>query len=114
MTISSQDGPIIFAGYPWALRVTTEAAKFPVGATFRAQVRVKPSSTSALAEMTTANSGVARVDDYNADLVLTDIQTAAFPTTGSVWIDLVRTDQSPSRHLGFLLEVPVALPVTRV
>jgi hypothetical protein len=31
-----------------------------------------------------------------------------------VVLDLVRTDLSPDRHLGFMLEVPVALPVTRL
>jgi hypothetical protein len=33
---------------------------------------------------------------------------------GEVVLDLVRTDLTPDRHLGFLLEIPVVLPVTRL
>ena len=32
---------------------------------------------------------------------------------GRVVLDLVRTDLAPDLHLGFLLELPVILPVTR-
>jgi len=34
-------------------------------------------------------------------------------STGSVVVDLVRTDLDPDQHLGVLLEIPVTLPVTR-
>ena len=48
------------------------------------------------------------------DLTITlapNITTALTP--GSVTLDLVRTDLDPDRHLGVLIEIPVALPVTR-
>jgi hypothetical protein len=32
---------------------------------------------------------------------------------GTVMFDLVRTDLDPPLHLGFSLEIPVQLPVTR-
>ena len=46
------------------------------------------------------------------ELSLTPSQTAGL-SPGRVMLDLVRTDLEPDLHLGFLIEIPVMLPVTR-
>jgi hypothetical protein len=112
MGLSTQDGLPIAQGYPWSFPIQTEAALFPAGSTFKAQVRAKPASASVLAEATTGNGGITRVSDTQVTLYFDGATTAGFPL-GTVWIDMVRTDLAPNTHLGFWLEVPVLQPVTR-
>lgn len=110
-----QDGRPISAGYRWRQRVivTADEPVFPVGSTFRAQVRAKPNAPDpALATLTTANGGIVRVDDDTIDLVISGDVTADFPV-GSVFLDLVRTDGDEPDPVGVRLEIPVIQPVTR-
>jgi hypothetical protein len=56
---------------------------------------------------------VRRVDGRTLEIIVAPAVTGAL-TSGTVVLDLVRTDLTPDRHLGFLLEIPVVLPVTRL
>ncbi len=112
MSVSVADGPAIFVGYEYKLQVETDLALFPVGAAITAHVRAKVSDTAILATLTTANGGIVRVSDYLAEVVIPAAQTLNFKP-GTVHMDMVRTDLTPDRHLGFSLEIPVTMPVTR-
>jgi hypothetical protein len=65
-----------------------------------------------LATLTSADHGIMRISDTVLELALRPEQTAGL-APGRVVLDLVRTDLTPDLHLGFLLELPVILPVTR-
>lgn len=107
-----QDGPVILIGYAWRLQLEAEAPVFTEGASYTGQLRLKPSDPTVLAELHSATGGILRVTDTVLELALTPGQTAALQP-GRVVLDLVRTDLEPDLHLGFLLEIPVMLPVTR-
>lgn len=113
MTISTTtEGPAVLIGYAWRLQLEAEAPVFAEGARYAGQVRLKPSDPGVLAEITTATGGILRITDTVLELALTPEQTAGLQP-GRVVLDLVRTDLTPDLHLGFLLEIPVMLPVTR-
>ena len=63
--------------------------------------------------LATAAGSVLRLDGRTLEIVLAPEVTAGL-APGGVVLDLVRTDLTPDRHLGFVLEIPVALPVTRL
>jgi len=107
-----QEGPVILIGYEYRLQLQAEADLFPQGASFAGQVRSTISAAAVLAELSTAMGSVLRLDVRTLEIILAPAITAEF-TPGMVVLDLVRTDLTPDRHLGFLLEIPVALPVTR-
>ncbi len=65
-----------------------------------------------LAELSSADGGIQHITATVLELSLTPSQTAGL-SPGRVVLDLVRTDLEPDLHLGFLLEIPVMLPVTR-
>ena len=113
MTTSLQEGPVILIGYEYRLQLQAEADLFPEGASFVGQVRPLVSTTAVLAELSTAAASVLRLDVRTLEIVLTPDVTANL-APGMVVLDLVRIDLTPDRHLGFVLEVPVALPVTRL
>jgi hypothetical protein len=113
MTTSFQEGPVILIGYEYRLQLQAEADLFPEGATFVGQVRSAITAATVMAELSTPAGSVLRVDDHTLEIVLAPEVTANL-VPGMVVLDLVRTDLSPDRHLGFVLEVPVALPVTRL
>ena len=108
-----QEGPVILIGYEYRLQLQAEADLFPEGASFVGQVRSMVSTTAVLAELSTAAASVLRVDVRTLEIVLApEVTTSLAP--GGIVLDLVRTDLTPDRHLGFVLEIPVVLPVTRL
>lgn len=113
MSISTTaEGPVILIGYAWRLQLEAEAPVFVDGARYAGQLRLKPSDPNVLAELTSATGSILRVTDTVLELALTPEQTAGLQP-GRVVLDLVRTDLASDLHLGFLLEIPVLLPVTR-
>lgn len=107
-----QEGPIILIGYEYCLQLEAETDLFPEDATFTGQVRRKVADSAILATLSSANGGVLRRDARTLEIVLSPDLTAGL-SPGRVVLDLVRTDVEPDRHLGVLLDIPVALPVTR-
>lgn len=106
------NGPAILIGYGYRLQIETEVPLFPEGADLVAQVRQKPSAADILATLTSAEGHLLREGDHLLTLTI----PAAFTTdlsVGSVVLDLVRLDVTPALPLGFILEIPVMLPVTR-
>ena len=113
MTLSVQEGPIILIGYEYRLQLEAEAVLFPEGADFAGQLRATITSASVLAELTSSAGSILRLDDRTLEIVLAPEVTASL-APGGIVLDLVRTDLTPDRHLGFVLEIPVVLPVTRL
>jgi hypothetical protein len=112
MTSEIHPGPAIMIGYAYRLRLEAQGLLFPEGATFTGQIRQSPGAAETLATLSSANGGLVRVSDHALDLQIAVSDTARM-AEGSVVIDVVRTDVSPDLHLGFALEIPVLLPVTR-
>ena len=112
MIVTTSEGPAILVGYQYHLRLEAEAPLFPIEALFTGHMRAKPSDAQILAVISSADGSVVRVSDYAIDLTLSPAQTAGL-TPGRVMLDLVRIDLDPDLHLGFSLELPVLLPVTR-
>jgi ABC-type arginine transport system ATPase subunit len=113
MTLTVQEGPVILIGYEYRLQLEAEADLFPESASFVGQVRSAITVATVMAELSSAAGSVLRVDDHTLEILLAPEVTANL-VPGMVVLDLVRTDLTPDRHLGFVLEVPVALPVTRL
>jgi hypothetical protein len=107
-----QEGPVILIGYEYRLQLEADSPVFPAGCTIAAQVRAKVSDNTAIATLTTANGGLARISDTVVEITIPPAATANLPP-GSVVMDMVRTDLEPDRHLNFTLEIPVIRPVTR-
>jgi hypothetical protein len=108
-----QEGPVIMIGYEYRLQLEAEADLFPEGAVFAGQVRNAVTAATVMAELSNAAGSVLRVDGRTLEIVLTpDVTVNLAP--GGIVLDLVRTDLTPDRHLGFVLEIPVVLPVTRL
>ncbi len=112
-SVQVQEGPVILIGYEYRLQLQAEADLFPDGASFVGQVRSAISAATVVAELSSAAGSVLRVDDRTLEIVLAPAVTVDL-APGGVVLDLVRTDLEPDRHLGFVLEIPVALPVTRL
>ena len=112
MTLCVQEGPVILIGYEYRLQLEAEADLFPEGAVFAGQLRSTIAATSVLAVLSTAAGSILRLNERTLEIILTPGATSSL-APGGVVLDLVRTDLTPDRHLGFLLEIPVALPVTR-
>ena len=113
MTLCVQEGPVILIGYEYHLQLQAEADLFPEGAAFAGQLRSAIAATSVLTVLSTTAGSILRLDERTLEIVLGPTITASL-APGMVVLDLVRTDLTPDRHLGFLLEIPVALPVTRL
>ena len=113
MTVATlSEGPAILIGYAWRLQIEAEAPVFAEAASYAGHLRLKPSDPTLLAELSSADGGIEHVKETVLELSLTSSQTASL-TPGRVVLDLVRTDLEPDLHLGFLIEIPVILPVTR-
>lgn len=112
MSVTVSDGPTIVAGYEYRLRIAADLALFPAGCALTSHVRRKVSETAILATLTTANGGLARVSDTEVDIAIAGTASASWQA-GTVVLDMVRTDVNPDQHLGFVLEIPVTLAVTR-
>jgi hypothetical protein len=113
MTTSLQEGPVILIGYEYRLQLQAEADLFPEGASFVGQVRSAITAATLVAELSTVAGSVLRLDGRTLEIVLAPEVTASL-APGGIVLDLVRTDLTPDRHLGFVLEIPVVLPVTRL
>ena len=113
MTTSLQEGPVILIGYEYRLRLQAEADLCPEGASFAGQIRSRIGAATPVADLSTAAGSVLRLDGRTLEIVLAPDVTASL-APGAVVLDLVRTDLTPDRHLGFVLEIPVVLPVTRL
>ena len=113
MTLSVQEGPVILIGYEYRLQLEAEAVLFPEVADFAGQLRATIMSASVLAELTSSGGSILRLDDRTLEIVLAPEVTASL-APGGIVLDLVRTDLTPDRHLGFVLEIPVVVPVTRL
>lgn len=105
------EGAAIMVGYAYTQRLVADAAIFPEGATFVAEVRNRVSAPDILATLTTG-FGITRISDTELEITIPASATQAMPV-GSVVMDVVRTDTDPDQHMQFLLEIPVQLPVTR-
>lgn len=112
MSIVVSEGPAIVAGYEYKLQIEADSPIFPAGCTLAAQVRSKVSDSSVIATLSTANGGLVRITDTIVEIIIPPTATASL-AAGSVFLDMVRTDLSPDRHLNFNLEIPVIRPVTR-
>jgi len=109
---TTTEGPAVLIGYPWRLQIEAAAPVFVEGAAYGGQLRVRASDPTVLATLSSAEGGVLRVSDTVLELALRPDQTAGL-APGRVVLDLVRIDLDPDLHLGFFLEIPVMLPVTR-
>lgn len=98
--------------YPFRLKVAGPEPIFPVGSTFRAELRPYPGAATAAGVLTTASGTLARIDDETLEVRLTAAMTAAFRNT-VVYLDLVRTDPSPDVWVGVQLRLPVVVPITQ-
>lgn len=112
MSTMMAQGPAIVIGYDYRVRLETDAAVFAEGASYLAQVRLKPSSTAILVTLTSLSGDIERVNDTCINLRIPATATASM-APGSVVLDVVRDDLDPHQHLGFSLEIPVMLPITR-
>ena len=106
------EGPAVLIGYPWLLQLEAAAPVFVEGASYAGHLRLRASDPAVLALISSAEGGVLRVSDTVLELALRPDQTAGL-APGRVVLDLVRIDLDPDLHLGFILEIPVMLPVTR-
>jgi hypothetical protein len=112
--IATVDGPAIIAGYEYRLQIAVGGipAPFADDPVLRAHVRRTTGSAQILANLVT-DGGITIVNDTTIDLVITAAQSAGWKP-GSVFLDVVRDEAgSPDIYLGFRLEIPVMLPVTR-
>ncbi|CUH61542.1 hypothetical protein [Thalassobacter stenotrophicus] len=112
MSVAIVEGPAILVGYAYRLDLEAETPLFPEIADIIAQVRIKPSATDILATLRTDDETLTRQSDCLLSLTIPAPYTANLEP-GSVVLDMVRVDVSPTLPLGFLLEIPVMLPVTR-
>ena len=111
-TTTVTEGPAVLIGYGWRLQIEADAPVFAEGASYAGQIRERPNAPEVLATLTSADQGISRISDKVLELALRPDQTAGL-APGRVVLDLVRTDLAPDLHLGFLMELPVILPVTR-
>jgi hypothetical protein len=100
------------AGYEWRLRIASDVAAFPAGCDLVAHVRRKVTDAAIAATLSTDNGGIVRISDTEIEFRLSGAASAGW-ASGRAVIDVVRRDVDPDEHLGFVLDVPVMLPVTR-
>ena len=112
MTNTVTQGPAILIGYEYVLQVEADAPLFPDGADLTAQVRPKLSATTPIATLTSAAGNLIRKSDTTLEIRIAPEDTVQM-VVGSVFVDVIRTDLTPPKHLSFFLEIPVSLPVTR-
>lgn len=115
MSAKIQKGRAIQIGYQWRMDVLVKSKimLFDEGARFAAQVRDNPLSDVTLAALTTENGGITRINSFTLRILVPASATAGMKP-GKVFIDVARVDRDPPEHLGFRLEVPVRMPVTRL
>lgn len=103
----------IVTGYRYGLRIvaTGYEAVFPAGAAFRAQVRDFAGSLSPIADLTTENGGIVRINDTTVDLFIKPEDTARCRNVSAV-LDFARTDPDPDQFTYLRLQIPVMKPIT--
>jgi hypothetical protein len=103
----------LVAGYEWAQEFTLEPAApyFPMGATFRAQVRDRVGGT-VLTTLTTADGTLTRVNDTTLHVTIPASASVGWESRRVVF-DVARTDLTPDTHFGWRVELTVVQPVTR-
>lgn len=109
-------GKAIQTGCEWRLKikiVSSALETFPSTATFSASIRKNDADGDVLTTLSTAAGSVIRVDGNTIELVLSGPDTEAW-TSGTVVMDVIRTDLTQKIHLGFDLEIPVKRSITRV
>ena len=111
-SLNVQEGPAVLIGYEYVLQIEAEAPLFAEGAAFTAQVRPRLSAAEPTATLTSAAGELIRKSDTTLEIRISPATTARMQV-GSVFVDVVRTDLTPPKHLRFFLEIPVLLPVTR-
>jgi hypothetical protein len=109
-------GPAIVPTYEYALRVTVEGqgsqdVMFPAGCKLRAELRAFVGAPTVIAELTTENGGLTRVDDHTVEMRVGADRTASIETKHAT-VDFARTDPTPDVYLYVQLKIPVLLPVT--
>ena len=110
MSQSLRDPPFSLAmPTDWILKLKR---LFPEAAQIITHVRLKPSAADVLATLSTADGTLIRRSDCLLSLSIRAQDTGRF-APASVVLDMVRVDTSPALPLGFLLEIPVMLPITR-
>ncbi|KAA0970795.1 hypothetical protein FPY71_09985 [Aureimonas fodinaquatilis] len=106
--------PSVVPGFEYAVRVAVSSAEpvFPEACELRADVRRFSYSTDRIADLTTDNGGLLRIDDETVEIRISAVQTASISGC-SVVLDLVRTDVQPENYLYLRLSLPVMSPITR-
>jgi hypothetical protein len=107
---------VIRTGCEWKLKIKVISAAvgtFPPQARFQCQFRAENADGPVLANLTTDNGQIVRVDDdNNLELTLKASDSVDW-TVEKVVADIVRIDLSQRQHLGFDLEIPVKRTITR-
>lgn len=110
-----QEGQPIRPGFAWRLRIEFEPGGVPVfpdGCRLVGHVRLNEGG-ELLAELSTDNERIFRVDDFAVDIFLPPDATAGWRHR-SVKFDLARVDLDPPEYLGIRVEVPVEQTITRL
>lgn len=100
-------------GYPWSVQILDPkphpdlGALFPIGSTFRSNIRQGPSNSPPIAVLTTANGGVIREDDCSLILSLSAAVTSLLESGRRVKLDLIRDDLPAPEHTNIEIHVPV-------
>jgi len=110
-------GSPIAIGFQWrqSIQLTytgSDQVPFPLGSTFRAEVRANAQSDTILATLTTAAGEITRDNDNQLTILIGAADTATFEP-GTVSLDLVRTDVSPEEYIHVAMTVTVIQPITR-
>ena len=98
--------------YAFRLKVTGGAPAFPIGATFRAEVRPYPEAPSPAGTLSTGDGSLVRIDDDTIEVRLAGAVTGAIGNTVA-HLDFVRTDLSPDVWIGVQVRLPVVVPITK-
>ena len=107
---------VIRTGCEWRLKikvVSDAIGTFPEAARFHCQFRAENENGVVLADLTSENGQIVRVDsDNNLEIILKQEDSAGW-TCSKVVADIIRTDLAQRQHLGFDLEIPVKRTITR-
>lgn len=112
MSVMIAQGPAILIGYCYQLALESEAALFPEGAEFLAEIRSARSSQDVIVTLSSSEGAFVRGTDHVLWLSIPADATARMQV-GTIIFDIARVDTAPHLPLGFSLEIPVLLPVTR-
>lgn len=108
-------GKVINTGCEWTLQFRLASAdfpEFPVSAKFHCQFRAEDVDGPVLADLTSVNGKIVRINGTTLQLILSGADTAGWTVAKAV-ADVIRTDLPEPQHLGFTLEIPVKRTITR-